>query len=494
MTVSIARRFGAVIAVVALGLSACGGGSGDTDGATDKDIDTSGNASNCPTDALESADGPVELSVWFAFQGLAARALQEMAADYNASQDKVVVSVTNQGTYDEQIKKYKQGLGNAASLPNIILAEDTNAQFLVDSKSVVPAQDCMAADPDGAALYDDLMPAIESAYTVGDQLIPAGFSVSNPVLYYNRAHFEAAGLDPDSPPTSMDELRSTAAALQAAKIEGLEQPLVMKMDSWFWEQWLTAQGVDQVDEGNGRDGPATKSLADSAESTEILTWLQQMVADGLLKGVKSNDDLSAYLAVATEKASMLIETSAAINTIDAAIAGTLNSDLIELPEGVDPSTIRFDTLQADVATLPVPEGATGGQIAGNAWYMVKKSDAEVAAAWDFMRFANQTDSQVKWTMTGGYLPSHTDAAEQIDADSEFTSSRVGKWQSVASAQVAKLNPEFTGPLIGNYAAYRSEMRAVMDGISAGQDPAPLVATAMSNIAQKFSIYNQNPGQ
>ena len=39
------------------------------------------------------------------------------------------------------------------------------------------------------------------------------FNVSDPVLYYNRQMFEAAGLDPDQPPMSLDELRATSQQL-----------------------------------------------------------------------------------------------------------------------------------------------------------------------------------------------------------------------------------------------------------------------------------------
>lgn len=483
-------RVAALVAAIGLLGAACGSeeeGSGGSDGGGSSKGD-------CPVGALANVTEPVRLDMWYGFVGLPSEALETMAAKYNDSQDKVIVSVANQGNYDEQISKYRQSLGNADSLPNLMAAEDTNTQFLVDSKSVVAAEDCLDADPDAADIFDDLNPAIRSAYSVDDRLVPGGFGISTPVLYFNRAHFETAGLDPDAPPATLDELRSAAEALKAANIGGLKEPLVLKMDSWFWEHWLTAQGIDQVNEDNGRSAPATEPLLRSPESMEIFEWLQAMISDELLKPVKSNDDISGFLAVGTQASSMLIETSAATNTIDLAIDGKLTDKVLKLPAGIDPSSIKLSNLQADVGALPTPEGATGGQIGGNAWYIVKKSPEEIAAAWDFLKFANQTENQVEWTRTGGYLPSHTKAADELTADTEFTSSRVGKWQTVAAGSVANLNPDFTGPLIGNYAAHRSEMRALMDGLGQGSDVETLISEAEKAIAEAFAIYNQSPGQ
>ena len=75
---------------------------------------------------------------------------------------------------------------------------------MVDCGTVLPAQSCIDADH-----YDtsDLRPAGKDYYTIDGVLYPASINLSSPLLYYNKNHFRRAGLDPDKPPTTLDELR-----------------------------------------------------------------------------------------------------------------------------------------------------------------------------------------------------------------------------------------------------------------------------------------------
>ncbi len=67
------------------------------------------------------------------------------------------------------------------------------------------------------------------------------FNVSNPVLYFNRKIFEAAGLDPDDPPVSLEELRAASEQI----VSSGAAPVALVLDSgpdsgggWFLEQWF----------------------------------------------------------------------------------------------------------------------------------------------------------------------------------------------------------------------------------------------------------------
>ena len=490
-------RWLAVPLAAAVLVAGCGGDNGEEgEGPGDKTVPTAGagKAENCPVDALAAAKGQVEVNVWYAFQGVAAKGIEKLAADYNASQDKVVVKVANQGSYEEQLGKYKTALAKPDSLPEMVTAEDTNARFILDSNSVVTAEDCLAADPDAKDLYDDLVPAVRAAYSIDDKLQPVAFGGSNPVLYFKQAHFRAAGIDTTKPPSTLDELRAAAEKLKAANIAGLEQPLVLKMDSWFLEHWLTGQGEAVVDKDNGRGGIPTKALLESDAALEVVNWIKKMVDDGLVKAVRSNDDISSYLAVATQSGSMLIETSAAITTIDAAIAGTLDPSMLPGVD-IDVSGIKFDTLEVGVALLPGKAQAGKGQIGGNAWYIPKKKPEEIAAAWDFAKYVNSREAQVGWTLTSGYLPSHQDAADDPTLVEDWTKTRKGGWSKIAYQGTLSLDPDFTGPLIGAYAAFRTEARAALDAIAfEGADPAARLKEADERIATAFAAYAQNPGQ
>ncbi len=83
----------------------------------------------------------------------------------------------------------------------------------------MPAQSCIKADH-----YDtsDYVPARRSTGTGSNKVLyPMPFNVSNPVLYYNKNAFRAAGLDPEKPPTTLDEVKADALEDQG---RGLRRP------------------------------------------------------------------------------------------------------------------------------------------------------------------------------------------------------------------------------------------------------------------------------
>ncbi len=125
-------RLLAVLMAGALIAAACGGDSGDS--ADD------GEGAACPVDALDDADGPVEVTLWHTYVGLTNETLNKLADEYNASQDRVEVQVENQGaSYEELLRKYRQGIPSG-DLPTIGIMEDTNTQFLADSGTIIPGE------------------------------------------------------------------------------------------------------------------------------------------------------------------------------------------------------------------------------------------------------------------------------------------------------------------------------------------------------------------
>jgi len=486
----------ALVLVVSLVVAACGGGSDEAGGGGDDGGGGGADAGLCPVDALEGADGPVEITVWHAWVGKTAATIEQIAADYNASQDAVVVSVESQGTYEEMLKKYEDGLADPESLPDLIMNVDTATQFMIDSGTVVPASACIEADPDSQATYDDILESVTSAYTVEDTLWPAAFSVSEPVLYMNNNHFVAAGLDPAAPPANLDELRAAAEAIKAAGVPGVTEPLVLRLDSWYLEHWLTGDQIPIVNEDNGRSALATEALLTSPETTEIFDWFKSMQEDGLLKAVPYANPYDQLFAMALQTSSMLIDTSTAITTVDAAIEGTLTNESIGAEDlGIDLSTFAFDSLSIGVGLNPGLTSAGQGQIGGAAWYVVASGDdPSIAATWDFVQYSNQTPQQVMWTLEGSYLPISSAAREDPAIQTEFTSTRRGEWLAVASDGLELLDADFPGPVVGPYNQFREIYRNALERVTlSGEDTATVVDQANTDFQAELDQYASEVG-
>jgi len=182
---------------------------------------------------------------------------------------------------------------------------------LVDKGQVLPAEACMEADD-----FDptEITPAARAAYSVDDVLYPGYMNVSTPILYYNKVHFQKAGLDPENPTKTIDEIEAAAKKIKAAGVA--KKPFSFKADQWFVSTWLSGVGQDMVNNDNGRSKPATKATFDSAPAQELFGDLKRMDDEGLLNAFPVTDgSIDHSLALINEDSSMLVETSTASGTI-----------------------------------------------------------------------------------------------------------------------------------------------------------------------------------
>ena len=254
----------------------------------------------CPLAALDEQEGKVNVVVWYgALGGELGTTMQDLVRKFNASQDKVVVEARNQGKdYDEVLAKYESAAASSpGSLPGLVYLEDGQLRSLVDSGNVLPAQSCMKADD-----YDlgQIVPAVRAYYTVNDIYWPAYTNVSTPVLYYNKAHFQKAGLDPADPPETLDEVEAAAKKLKAAGVS--KTPFAINLDRWYFEVWVNGAGGDLVDNGNGRDSPATASVFDNEQAKRLFTGLQRMQSEGLVQPFSNTPgQINQYLALASSR-------------------------------------------------------------------------------------------------------------------------------------------------------------------------------------------------
>jgi ABC-type glycerol-3-phosphate transport system substrate-binding protein len=103
--------------------------------------------------------------------------------------------------------------------------------------------------------------------------IPAK-SVYGVGLHYNRALFEAAGLDPDNPPTTWDEVRAAALAIsQATGVAGFAQMAMSNTGGWQLTVDTYARGgrMEEV----AADGTTTATV-DNAATRAALQFLYDL--------------------------------------------------------------------------------------------------------------------------------------------------------------------------------------------------------------------------
>lgn len=492
------RRIRSISIVAALGLlAACSGGDSITGGGGDTtaapvttsagSTETTGTLAttttipevdlpDCPTDALESASGTTEIDFWHGMSGPLGEELTRLTDAYNASQDKVKVSLV-QGSYEETADNYYQA--SADDRPDLVQLPEYQVQAMVDTASAIPVQQCIDASG-----YDTsaLLPAGLAAYATSGLQWAMPFNISNPVLFYNQKAFEAAGLDPNTPPVSLEEMREFSQKIVDAGAATYGLALDSGFDSgggWYVEQWFAKAGEFYVDGDNGRTARATKVLYDNQTGIDLLTFLQGMINDGLAVNVGDNSttgyDNLLKLADQQEPAAMTIATSASLGPV-----------LQVLASGQFPN-INAD--QVGVGPMPGPDGKPGALIGGASLWMVDSGDdVRTAAAWDFLTYLTGAEQQSEWAVATGYVPMNTDALDlepyksTVEKDPRFNVA----YQQLLDTPEA---PTSAGPVVGPLREIRTVLANAVAAVFGGADVATSLTDAAAQADTLIADYN-----
>ena len=430
----------------------------------------------CPVDALDEAGGPVQITFWHAMTNELEAALIELTDQYNASQDRVVVNLQNQTSYDSSIDKYI--LSSPGSRPHLIQLPDYALQSFAQSDTFVPSGACLES-----SAYDTgaFLPRALTAYQFEGIQWAMPFNISDPVLYYNRRLFEDAGLDPDDPPITLEDLRATSQQLVDSGAAGVGIVLDTGPNSgggWYLEQWFGRVGEPYANNGNGRLAPATEVLYDNELGVELLTFLQGMIADGLAANVGDNPDGSASLlklADPEDPGAMTIGSSAALGSVISALGGGLVPGLGPEDIGVGPMP----------GPSPEPSVQVGG---GSLWIVADKGDAEAAAAWDYTTFLTSAQTQSTWASRTGYVPVREDAIGIEPLAATYTDDP--RFQ-VAYDQLLTRADDLTAnaPVLGPMREVRDATAGAVAAIFNGADPATSLADAAEQSNTLIASYN-----
>lgn len=185
--------------------------------------------------------------------------------------DSVHVKPVFQGDYEAMRKKIRT-LGATDKASAVFQGEDT--KYLSDSGYFKPMQEMIDNDDD----FDlsKLDQGILDNFSLNDNLYSMPFNVSTQILFYNKDMFKDAGLDPDKPPKTFDEIEEYAKKLtdKDKGVYGFSMPTVAALIPHFF----ATQGQLYFNNEDGRKGNPTESYLNSEarqDRAEIGEWLEQ---------------------------------------------------------------------------------------------------------------------------------------------------------------------------------------------------------------------------
>ena len=448
------------VLATSLVLAACGGGNGSS----------SDGAGAPKADVLKDAKGVTTVSFWHAMDGKNAEVLTQLVKEFNdQNKGKIEVKATYAGKYDDAITKYKAAI-QSKSTPDVIQIYDIGTQFMIDAKQTVPMQSFIDRDKLDVS---DLQPNITGYYSVDKKLNSMPFNTSMPLLYINKSLFTKAGLDPNKPPTNLDEIRAAAEKLSKKNGGPADYGFGAAIYGWLLEQFMATSGQEYCNNGNGRTGRATSVNLASDTDLAVVSWWQKMVKDGLAANT-GRDTKAAQAAFKSGQVAMNLESTGQLGGYSqAAKAGGWELGATNYPH--------------------VKAGETGGPIIGGAslWINgVNHKDANKEAAWQFVKFLSSPKSQATWHTGTGYFPNSKGALNQ-PVDVEYRKANPLFDVAVQQLDSTKLTTATQGCLLGVMPQARKASEDGLESALNGADPKASMTKAADAVAAQAKTYNDS---
>jgi multiple sugar transport system substrate-binding protein len=242
---------------------------------------------------------------------------------YNESQDAVEVKLTiiPGAAWDEKIKAAQA----AGTSPDVTTMNYNKIVFSADQGSILALDDYV--DP---AVWEDLYPNVNDFVSVGGKhyAYPMLLEPSS-LLFYRKDWFEEAGLDPEKPPVTWDELIAAGKALKKDRVAGLTA--AADAVELGWTHW----GLQGMVGGSPINDDWSAATINTPEYKKLVEFWATLKKEGILP----KQSLGAYPDIkhfAEGRAAMAFNGSWAI--------GALRNDWPDLMDKVG------------VAVLPTPDG------------------------------------------------------------------------------------------------------------------------------------------
>ena len=425
------RRTLLILSIIALLSTACAG-SGSTPEAP---------AAGAPTDTL----APVTLTLWHPYGGTFGQQFEALVREFNKTHPGIVVEPSYGGNLWTMRDKLLTAIAGQAA-PDLSMVDQFWSSELADAGALVPMETFIQADPDFDR--EDIWPMAWKTATYDGTIWTMPFSLSNIALYYNRRLFREAGLDPDRPPTTWEELATMAQALTADRDGdgqpdqwGLSFPVQAKRGVvYYWFAFLWQAG------GEIFNDDYSAARFQESPGIEALRFWQTMVEAGSLPLSPPDRGFEEG------QIGMLLASTARLNRYIQALGDDLG-----------------------VAPLPAgPAGAATGVGGANIAILSNVRDRE--AAWAFVRWMTSPEVNRRWSTETGYLPLRRSVVESAEYRA-YLEQEPRAQVIVDQMAVARVRPN-----IPAYAAASREIGlAVEEALFTGADPAQVLTAAAEKV-------------
>lgn len=407
-----------------------------------------------------------EISWWHAMTGANAEVVQKIADDFNASQSDYKVVPAFKGTYPETLNAGIAAF-RAGQAPDIIQVFDVGTGVMMAAEGAVkPVAEVLQ---DAGLTFDksQYLPGIVAYYSKPDgTMLSFPYNSSSPITYINKDIFEKAGLDPNTPPKTWNEVWDMAKTIKTSGAAPCGYTST-------WLTWIHLENFAAWNDaayGTQENGLAPGGVPELQINAPLYVnhfqALADLAKDGTFKyGGRTSEAKQIFLA---GECGIMTESSGGLGDI---VKSGMNYGIGQLP---------YDSDAPGAPQNTIPGGAS-------LWVMGGKSDETYKGIAAFFSYISQTDVQEYLHQTSGYLPVTMAAYEATKASGFYDQNpgretpitqMMGKAPTANSKGVRLINlpqirdienEEFEKMLAGEQSAQQALDNAVSRGNAAIKD-------------------------
>ena len=342
-------------------------------------------------------DDVMELTMYFPVSvgGGPDALIDALCEEYHKENPNVKVTPVYAGSYADTRTKVQAAI-KGGNTPDLAIMFSIDLYSLLSMDAIADIDSFCTTDADKEWLngfYDGfMMNSRDGETTYG---IP--WQRSTIVLYYNKDAFEAAGLDPEQPPKTWDELKEDAKKLTITE-NGQTTQYGIQIPSDGYAYWMLQTFCVEQNGFNLMNETGTETYYDDERTAKGLEFWKSLADDGSMP--------EGIVAWATTPSDFLEGKTAMMYHTTGNLTNVKNN-----------ASFNFG-----VAMLPANE-SYGSPTGGGNFYIFKGvSEERQQAAFDFIKWMTDDERVAQWSIDTGYVatrPSAYDTERMQEYAKEF---------------------------------------------------------------------------
>ncbi len=413
-----------------------------------------------------------EIAWWHAMGGELGAKLEEIVAGYNASQSDYVVTPTYKGSYPETMTAAIAAF-RANEQPNIVQVFEVGTGTMMAAEGAIYPVYQLMADTGEEFNPDGFLPAVVGYYTdTNGNLLSMPFNSSTPILYYNKDVFEAAGLDPNTPPETWEQMEEFSNQI----MESGAAPCGFTTGwiSWVQLENFSAWHNQQIGTmENGFGGLGTELTVNGPLQVRHWENLARWQEEGVFQYGGPVGGADAPPKFYAQECAMYMNSSASRAGVIA------NATDFEVGYGMLPH-------YADTA----PQNSIIG--GATLWVLQGHPDEENAGVADFFSYLSSPEVQADWHQFSGYLPI-TQAAYELGQEQNYYEANPGSDVAIEQITLNEPTANSKGLRFGNYVQIRDiideEFQQLLSGSKTAQEALDALVERGNALIRDFEAAN-----